>query len=432
MLNIEERMPMRPLNVLVKFPAILIVFIVLNYTTALADDSTDKILRATANATAAIQTLSATLTITNRTRQGDATYSGPVSLRRPNLARIDVKLYYGNTFSTIASDGKTMWQLTANPQPTQLEVAEGNVLPLYRIAYPDPFGHNITFPKALPAIYFFHTDISPLSPSLLGVKNDVAQSPTYLGRRIISGDVYDVIDEKIIQPYRIDVRLYIGLDHLLRRVEWRLPMTSRLDEVYYIEAKLSQVVLNPEIPASQFVYDLPKGMLPYVDVSRDRLLPIGTKAPDFNIRMLDGENSTLYEILRGKRAVLLDFWFVMCSVCRQEFPALQKLYADLKDQGFEIIGIDAGDSAETISKAIHTLDLLKGTQFPIALTGENDPSHIMDHFGVEGFPTGYLIDSSGKIVYVSCGFDESTGLGDLERALTQMGFKLHDQFGVNR
>ena len=43
--------------------------------------------------------------------------------------------------------------------------------------------------------------------------------------------------------------------------------------------------------------------------------------------------------LRGK-AVVIDFWSTSCSACVGEVPKMKKLYAEFKEKGLEIIGVN--------------------------------------------------------------------------------------------
>lgn len=49
----------------------------------------------------------------------------------------------------------------------------------------------------------------------------------------------------------------------------------------------------------------------------------GQQAPDFSLRTLSGEKSSLQDT-KGKK-VLLNFWATWCKPCRQEMPAMEQL-----------------------------------------------------------------------------------------------------------
>jgi thiol-disulfide isomerase/thioredoxin len=118
---------------------------------------------------------------------------------------------------------------------------------------------------------------------------------------------------------------------------------------------------------------------------------------------------------QGKGGVLVDFWFYNCAPCRIEFPELEKLYEQFKSQGFDIVAVDKGDSASTISEYVRRA----GLSFPVALGGEISKDSIFARYNVtETFPGTYLLDGNGTIVYRSTGED----LQGLTRALALLGF----------
>ena len=126
----------------------------------------------------------------------------------------------------------------------------------------------------------------------------------------------------------------------------------------------------------------------------DEGLAAGTMAPDFSTQNLQGEEVSLYQLIADKDVVLLDFWASWCAPCIQTFPKLKELYAEYKDQGFEIVMVSIDDTNEEWAEAseeheLAWLDLgdISEDMGPIALA-----------YGVQGIPKGFLLDSTGKIV----------------------------------
>jgi len=66
-------------------------------------------------------------------------------------------------------------------------------------------------------------------------------------------------------------------------------------------------------------------------------LVVGTQAPLFSQNDTAGNPVSLISF-RGKY-VLLDFWASWCAPCRQDNPALVKIFNDFKDKNFSILGI---------------------------------------------------------------------------------------------
>lgn len=88
-----------------------------------------------------------------------------------------------------------------------------------------------------------------------------------------------------------------------------------------------------------------------------------------------------------------------------ELPRLQPLYEKYKDQGLEIVAIDAKQDTERATKFIEKHGLT------YTLLENNDDDLVREVFGVRSFPTSFIIDRSGKIMYFHLGFEE----GDEEK-----------------
>lgn len=77
-----------------------------------------------------------------------------------------------------------------------------------------------------------------------------------------------------------------------------------------------------------------------------------------------------------------------------------------------MVAINRGDSPATIQKYVKE----GGFTFPIVVGGRGS---VFEHYRVEGYPTNYLLNGQGQVVYRSLGFDEQ----GLRAALEQIGFK---------
>lgn len=72
-------------------------------------------------------------------------------------------------------------------------------------------------------------------------------------------------------------------------------------------------------------------------------LPSGIANTEFEL--LDGTMSKVAD--RKGKVVLIDLWGIWCGPCVAEMPALARLQAAYADKGFEIIGLNIGDSNGT-------------------------------------------------------------------------------------
>ncbi len=98
------------------------------------------------------------------------------------------------------------------------------------------------------------------------------------------------------------------------------------------------------------------------------------------------------ESLKGKY-VLLDFWSIWCGPCQHEIPNLKKLYDETNREKFEIVGI-IGD--EPPSNELKDLIKKDSITWPQILSTESNS--INQTYGIDGYPTTFLINPKGEIV----------------------------------
>jgi thiol-disulfide isomerase/thioredoxin len=114
------------------------------------------------------------------------------------------------------------------------------------------------------------------------------------------------------------------------------------------------------------------------------------KAEIYNINQLDLKKH------QGK-VVYLDFWASWCKPCQKSFPWMNNLMAKYPAENFTVITINL----DAESEAMHQFLGKVKADFDIY----HDPSgQIAEQFKVEGMPTSYLIDASGKVVKKHIGF----------------------------
>jgi peroxiredoxin len=121
-----------------------------------------------------------------------------------------------------------------------------------------------------------------------------------------------------------------------------------------------------------------------VDVPKVRL-----EAPALALDRLDGGKAGLTDFT-GK-VVLLNFWATWCAPCREEMPAMQRLWERYREQGLVIVAVSA-DKGER-KKVVSFVDKL-ALGFPILLDPEGD---VRNRYEVVGLPMSYLIGRDGKI-----------------------------------
>lgn len=97
--------------------------------------------------------------------------------------------------------------------------------------------------------------------------------------------------------------------------------------------------------------------------------------------------------IKGKY-ILLDFWAAWCGPCREENPKLVELYKQYHGKGFNILGVSADDNRAAWLAAIKQDGLL--WENVSDLRGDKNKAALI--YGVDAFPTNYLINQDGIII----------------------------------
>ncbi len=120
---------------------------------------------------------------------------------------------------------------------------------------------------------------------------------------------------------------------------------------------------------------------------------LGSIMHDFEVTTSDGQTIKLSELLKTKKAVMLNFWYTTCTYCVQEFPDMNNAYLQYQDQ-IEIVALNnyGGDSAKDVAdfkESYYGYELA----FPMA----KDTMGVEDAFNVPGNPVTVMIDRYGMI-----------------------------------
>jgi cytochrome c biogenesis protein CcmG/thiol:disulfide interchange protein DsbE len=84
-----------------------------------------------------------------------------------------------------------------------------------------------------------------------------------------------------------------------------------------------------------------------------------------------------------------------------ELPRLQPLYETYKDQGFNVVVVDGKRMTDLATKFIEK----HGLTYTALENGEDDAEVVKAVFGVQSFPTSFLIDREGRVMYSHLGFE---------------------------
>lgn len=149
--------------------------------------------------------------------------------------------------------------------------------------------------------------------------------------------------------------------------------------------------VDPSGQTGSYVFD---GATPQGDVvaAGDRQL-----APGFTGELLDGQPFDSSS-LAGTPA-LLNFWGSWCAPCRLETPALQTVYAELRSEGVQFLGVDVRDDRQL---AMAFLDQA-GAEYPSLFDPRSEVAVAFRGFPANVIPSTILLDADNRVAAVYTG-----------------------------
>jgi thiol-disulfide isomerase/thioredoxin len=193
------------------------------------------------------------------------------------------------------------------------------------------------------------------------------------------------------------------LDSVFQHFPGAAPLARILiDAHYYLSDSATEKYIGMLPPAMEQGGDIQmlKG-----ELKRNSKIKTEKYFEDFSMNTAGGETFRLSS-LKGKKAILLDFWASSCAPCRAQHPHLIELYKKYHTKGLEIVSISIDDKREAWLDAIAkdhidswiNLSELKG--FETSLVKDYSLSYIPFHF---------LLDGDGRIIKV---YDGGWALSD--------------------
>lgn len=255
-----------------------------------ADQKAESILRETKIAFKNAQTLSASYRSFMKQNGQTANSSGTLQLKKPGMGALR---FSGPDKIIIAANGKTVYQTFPGNQYVKMSEAQG--------------GLQSFAAKGLPIALFFGV----MKSAIVDLSLPNLQS-TYVGAKTIDGVKCDVVQIVGKTPFNYVLKLFIRSDNrLMSRTE--INAESNGTKLFQSQDFLNYK-LNAPIANGSFAMSLPKGATLYTPPTQqedpsDFLLPVGKTAPAFSLPNPAGGNVSLSESLRGKKAILVNFWF---------------------------------------------------------------------------------------------------------------------------
>lgn len=130
-------------------------------------------------------------------------------------------------------------------------------------------------------------------------------------------------------------------------------------------------------------------------------LPIGVRAPDFELEDVEGRSYRLSTAL-GRGPVVLVFYKGSCPTCQFTFPHIQRIFSGAgKDWGAQIWAISQDDTGETRQFAARL-----GIGFNIIV--DEYPYEVSSAYRIHSVPSVFVIERDGKISLSEYGFTKSS------------------------
>ncbi len=117
-------------------------------------------------------------------------------------------------------------------------------------------------------------------------------------------------------------------------------------------------------------------------------------AGDFTVKTLDGRTFRLSEH-RG-RVVFINFWATWCPPCREEMPAMERLFQRSQKDGLVMLAVSVDADPKVITP------FLEEQRFTFAI-GLDPKMDLANAYGVRALPATFIVDPRGYLAAVALG-----------------------------
>jgi cytochrome c biogenesis protein CcmG, thiol:disulfide interchange protein DsbE len=118
--------------------------------------------------------------------------------------------------------------------------------------------------------------------------------------------------------------------------------------------------------------------------------PVGSVAPAFTLRRLDGTGKVSLAAYRG-RPVVLNFWASWCKPCKSEAAVLERDWTRYRRHGVKFLGVDfhdlAADARRFVSAHALTFTML-----------QDGSGRVTGSYGISQVPETYVLNRQGRVV----------------------------------
>lgn len=134
----------------------------------------------------------------------------------------------------------------------------------------------------------------------------------------------------------------------------------------------------------------------YKEQQRKSILNTGEIMPSWKLTSLTGDSISSAQF--ETPLTLIDFWYKGCIPCVNAIPQLQKIFDEYRLRGLQVLGLNPYDKNDGDLKKFLTY---RNVSYPIVLNARE----IANTCKVDTYPTIFLVNQKGKILYSSIGFD---------------------------
>lgn len=261
--------------------------------TVLADKQGDALLNKVKSAYKSLKSMSGTAKLTMASGGQKVPLDATMRLMKPNFMRLTMSAPFNQT---VASDGKDLYTVMPGNQYMKAKATTSTL------------GNNMGGMIHPVTLFFGET-------GLFGGGAGVGKIQTKsLGKKKIGNITYDTLKISVDGEFKAAMTLFVDSKGLVYKGETNIDAGGNKVTMGYV---MQNPKYNAAMDAKSFAYVLPKDAKEFDptapgpdDNSFDKsLVAVGKDAPAFAMPTPDGGSISLADALKGKKAVLINFWF---------------------------------------------------------------------------------------------------------------------------
>jgi len=142
-----------------------------------------------------------------------------------------------------------------------------------------------------------------------------------------------------------------------------------------------------------------------------RLHELGKVTPDFTLPLVGGGEVTLFNLLKGSKAVMVVFWGIEPQYGGDAIPKLYKLHRKLEERGLSTVVINPQDSLPEVKEFMEAQKI----DFLVAIDGKETNRAVTGVYRARSLPAYYLLDRDSKVVWKGVVYREAPIVAALEK-----------------